>query len=136
MSSEILAGASYTITKIELRFKKVTAGGTGANVVCEIRADTGTRPDTPPLATSTNTIAAADVSTSQGWITFLFTGLAVTNGTRYYIGVKCDSTNAAEYYTCRGGATSSGDVQKSAAGTTSWSVQSSRQWYQRTYVSP
>lgn len=136
MSSEVVAGSSYTITKIELRMRRVTAGGSAADLVCEIRADAGTKPDTPPLATSTNTVVSADVSTSQGWITFTFTGLAVTSGTHYYIGVKASSVDAAEYYTCRGGGIGSGDVQKSVAGTTTWATQSTRQWYQRTYVSP
>jgi len=136
LSSEVVAGSDYTITKVELRMKRVDGGGSAPDIVCEIRADAGTKPDTPPLATSTNTVVSADVSTSQGWVTFLFTGLAVTNGTTYYIGVKASSTSATNYYTCRSGAVSSGDVQQSAAGTTTWGATGTRKWYQRTYTSP
>lgn len=136
LSSEVVVTGNYTITRIELRMKRVTAGGSAPDIVCEIRADAGTKPDASPLATSTNTIVSADVSTSQGWIAFDFTGLAVTNGTHYYIGIKASSTNAAEYYTCRSGAIASGDVQQSAAGTTTWGATGTRMWYQRTYVSP
>jgi len=135
ISSEILAGSSYTITQVEVRILRVGAGS-APDLVCEIRADTGSQPDTPPLATSTNTIVSADVGTSMQWVAFQFAGLAVTNATRYYLGLKASSVDASNYYTARGGAISSGDVQSSLAGTTSWSGLSSRQWWQRTYVSP
>ena len=136
VTSEVVVGSDYTITKIELRMLRVDGGGVAGDLVCEIRGDTGTAPDTPPLATSTNTIVSADVSTGQVWVAFLFTGLSVTNGTHYYIGVKASSVDAANYYTGRGGVLSSGDVQNSTAGTVSWSALGTRQWYQRTYSSP
>jgi len=135
LSSEIVAGSNYTIARVELRMKRV-GSGTASDIVCEIRADAGTKPNASPLATSTNTITSADVATTQGWITFYFTGLAVTNGTHYYIGIKASSTSASNYYTCRSGAIASGDIQQSAAGTTTWGATGTRQWYQRTYSSP
>lgn len=126
--------ANYTITRVELYLKRVDGGGAAADLVCEIRADNSGVPGTL-LATSTNTIVSADVSTSYGWAAFNFTGLAVTNGTPVYLVVKGATTDAANYYTWRGGALATGDIERSSDGA-SWANISNRQCYARTYVSP
>lgn len=136
ITSEVVAGSSYVVTKVELRMKRVDGGGSAPDIVCEIRSDTGTAPGNPPLATSTNTIVSSDVSTSQGWIPLVFTGLSMSNGTHYYIGIKASTTSGTNYYTARSGSVSTGDIQQSVAGTTTWGATGTRPWYIRTYSSP
>lgn len=134
-TSEVVVSGNYTITKVELHMLRV-GSGTAPDLVAEIRADAGTQPDTPPLATSTNTIVSADVGTSMQWVTFIFAGLAVTNGTTYYIGVKASSVDASNYYTARSGAFGTGEIRSSQLGTTTWGTEGTRPWWIRTYSSP
>lgn len=134
-SAQFTANASYTIAKVELEMSRV-GSGTASSMVAEIRSDST---DTPGavLATSTNTITSADVSGSQGFIAFLFAGQAVTNGTKYWIGVHCTTASGTDYYTYyRASAGANAGTYSSADGT-SWSQASGANgWTQKTYTSP
>lgn len=126
--------ANYTITRVDLRMLRVDGGGSAPTLTARIYSDSSTVPNTL-LASSTNTVVSADVGTSMQWVTFYFSGLAVTSGTPIWIGVSGNTSNASNYYVFRGGAISSGTVDNSTAGS-SWATLSTRAWYIQAYVSP
>lgn len=125
-------GASYTITRVDLRMFRTGTGA--ATLTARIYSDSSTTPATL-LASSTNTVDSADVSTTESWVTFYFAGQAVTSGTPIWIGVSGATTDASNYYTFRGAATSTGTIDSSSNGS-AWSGLSTRAWYIQTYVSP
>lgn len=134
VSSQVTAADTYTLTKLALRILRVDGGGSAPNLVAEIRSDSTGSPGSV-LAESTNTVLSAEVGTSMQWVDFLFAGLSITSTTVYWLGLRCSTSDASNYYTFRGGAISSGAVSSSSNGL-AWSGLSSRQWYQQTFSSP
>lgn len=123
ISSSFVAGSSYTLTKLDMNFKKVGTPST-RNMTVDIFASSGGLPTGSTLGTSSTTYAAnsfeSDADGSIGTVTFA--GVALTSGTTYcMVFTLSGSTDASNY--CR-------TINNTSAGTlglyngSSWSVDS------------
>lgn len=126
-SSNALA-YTMTVCEIGMKFKR-TGSGTAGTLTGQIRANGGTSHPGTVLATSLNTIASADVGTSDTWVAFNFPDTVLTANTIYWFGVVSDTTSATDFYTERGGNSSTGAFETSSDGTT-WSTVGTRRWLQ------
>jgi len=128
-ATKVTPASSYTLRQIGMHVKR---NGTGApSLVAKIYADS-TGVVSTLLATSTNTVVSATVPTSADYVLWQFTGLALTSGTPYWLGLQAASTDASNNYTATVGAFSSGVVHGSSDGIT-FSSALSRGWLCQTY---
>ena len=132
-AGEIVAGASFTCTKIALSLGRI---GTGTPVLTGyIWANNAGQPGTL-LGTSTNTVNGTTLNSAAPTVAeFTFAGVALTNGTTYWFGVMADVIDAANYTQVYGGATSTANQYVSPDGTT-WTANSTRRIHCSLYSSP
>ncbi len=117
------AAATYTLTRIDIQMLRIGTG-TAGNVTGGIYADSFGSPGSL-LASSTNTIVSSDVATTEGPITFSFSGLSVASGTSYWFGASDSTVSGVNSYRIRAGALATGTTNKSADGLT-WAALGTR----------
>lgn len=83
ISSDWVAGSSYTLTRIDVDMKKF--GSPTGNITLDVYSASSGLPTGASLGTSTNTVDASTVSTASAGATytFNFTGVSITNGSSY-----------------------------------------------------
>lgn len=98
-SSSFVPGSSYTLTKIEIPLA-IGLGSPSFDINVYLYSDDGSGSNGKPstlLATSTTTLAANTLTSSFVYYPFLFSGYALTNGTKYHIVVKSSAYDASNH---------------------------------------
>lgn len=96
----IAPSSSYTITRVEYYLKKTGTGG--GDITAQIWSSTGSAGSESPnalLASSTTTVGAGDVGGTKAFVSFDFSGQAVSSGTKYFLVMKTPSVgDSSNYY--------------------------------------
>lgn len=94
IASKFTAGASYTISRVDLYLDKV--GSPTQDLTLEIWSDGGTYPGAI-IGTASAAVNAATLPTSEGLVSF-FPSAAITSGSSYFIVLRSPSSDAANYF--------------------------------------
>jgi hypothetical protein len=100
--TSFVATSSYTLTSFQLKMYK-TGSPTGT-ITGYVHADTGSGLPGTLLGTSVNTIDASTVAAGTPGDfsgTVPFSGVSITNGTKYYLVVRKPTVDASNYVTMR-----------------------------------
>lgn len=109
-ASPFIAGASYTLTKVDFTVQAV--GSPTFNLKCAIYSDSGVTNPTTPVAivgTASDELSTSGWSTSDSTKTFVNLSASIVSGTKYWIviwkssGAASDSTNYVQWGFINGG---------------------------------
>lgn len=88
--------SSYTLTKVAVALLKVNAP-TCAITAQIFAAGASNKPTGTALATATATLDASELGASFAYYDFLFTGLALSSGTQYFLSLSVSAVDATNY---------------------------------------
>lgn len=129
-ASQFVAGSSYTLCAITINLKRTGAWAGTHNLTAYIYNDSTNNPGTS-LGTSTNTLVAADLSTSQAWTGYFeFSGVSIISTTKYWIVITTAIGDGSNYFDWYYGGT--GLSRKSSDGIT-WNANNTNILWFRTY---